>query len=440
MIETLATLVGLMRQDGAQRIYFKKLASNDNSKNQIYLGGDFSALNIIPHGSIKADDRTIAGSVRDRAKAPISFFWIDETGKYAAPNAQLILYPKYPEVRMSGFLKNCKKSPKEIMVSRSSGRLLFLGVTADGRVLGHAVSADSALARAISSVENLAPVGVFLELPDAAGTGTRIRLLSALKAVHEKHWIRSQKLDRDGLPRPYDSRNGGGYTLEAELGIKPNGYSDPDYLGWEIKQYSVLDFTRYRAKSAVTLLTPEPTGGIYQEEGFDAFMRRYSYADKSGRLNRQNFGGIYACNKPINLNTGLYLALTGYDRETSRINDIGGGVALLDREDRIAAFWEFTGIIEHWNRKHAKAAYVPSLTRSPPLQYRFGAKATLCLGTDLGLFLRAIAAGKVYLDPALKRVLNADGSIEIKKRNQFRISHNNLSEMYHSMEVVSLIE
>ncbi len=37
----------------------------------------------------------------------------------------------------------------------------------------------------------------------------------------------------DGSITPYLARNGGGYTLEAELGILPNSYSEPDLLGWE---------------------------------------------------------------------------------------------------------------------------------------------------------------------------------------------------------------
>jgi hypothetical protein len=48
MVDTLENLVGLMRDAKAGRIYAKKLAPNDNSKNQIYLGGDFSALEL-PH-------------------------------------------------------------------------------------------------------------------------------------------------------------------------------------------------------------------------------------------------------------------------------------------------------------------------------------------------------------------------------------------------------
>ncbi|MEO0062747.1 MAG: hypothetical protein RLZZ08_1307, partial [Pseudomonadota bacterium] len=34
------------------------------------------------------------------------------------------------------------------------------------------------------------------------------------------------------------------YTLEAELGITPNGIAEPDFQGWEVKQYGVRDFVR----------------------------------------------------------------------------------------------------------------------------------------------------------------------------------------------------
>src|SRR3546814_14536668 len=79
---------------------------------------------------------------------------------------------------------------------------------------------------------------------------------------------------------PYAARNGGGYTLEAELGITPNGYAEPDFMGWEIKQYGVRDFVSFRPKYPVTLMTPEPTGGVYRTEGVAAFMRRFGYTDQ----------------------------------------------------------------------------------------------------------------------------------------------------------------
>lgn len=438
MIETIAALRGIMRQDGAVRIYAKKLAPNDNSKNQVYLGGDFSVLNIIPHGAVQTDDAELAGSVRDRAKAALRFFWIDEEGLHPAPEAQLILYPRYPEVRMSGFLKGCRKAPSEVMRVRDEGRVLFLGITNDGRILCYAAAAGSPLALALLAETNLEPAGVFLELPDATGTSSRDRLIAMLTTVYHKNWINSQKMGRDGIPHPYNARNGGGYTLEAELGVSPNGYSEPDYLGWEIKQYGVGDFVRFTPQTPVTLLTPEPTHGIYQEQGFHEFMRRYGYADRSGIARRVNFGGVYACNRAAHAKTGLRLRLSGYDAAHGKITDLNGGIVLLDNKDEVAALWRFTGIIEHWNRKHAQAAYVPSLFRTPPPQYHYGPRVLLCEGTDLTLFLEAVAAGTIYLDPALKLLTSLDGSIEGKKRNQFRVRHASLKNIYHKIEYIDL--
>ena len=125
-----------MRHHGAHRIYAKKLSPNDNSKNQVYLGGGFAALNVIPHGEVYVDKTERAGSKQDRPKAAVTFFWVDESGLYLAPDANLILYPDYPEVRMSGFLRGCRAAPKHLMTVRDEGRLLFLGVTENREVLG----------------------------------------------------------------------------------------------------------------------------------------------------------------------------------------------------------------------------------------------------------------------------------------------------------------
>lgn len=437
MIDTLEKLTGMMRDAGAVRIYAKKLAPNDNSKNQVYLGGDFSVLNILPHGEVQTDDAEVAGAVRDRAKAPVRFFWIDENGQHEAPGTQLILYPKYPEVRMSGFLLGCRNAPSEVMRVRDEGRVLFVGVTRDGRVLGHAAAAGSPLARALHAMEGLEQVGVFLEIPEAPHEGSsRERLLARLTEVYRKHWIPSQKLGADGIARPYAARNGGGYTLEAELGITPNGYAEPDYLGWEVKQYGVGDFDRYRPRSPVTLMTPEPTGGLYRTEGIQPFMRRYAYADKSGRADRLNFGGVYACDRGYHADTGLQLRMTGY--EAGKITDMTGGIVLLDRQDNVAALWRYTGIIEHWNRKHTQAAYVPSLFREPPPEYRYGPKILLCEQTDLTLFLSAVASGVVYYDPGIKIEGLGGGNPRVKRRSQFRIRHDRLAQMYHQNEIVQL--
>jgi hypothetical protein len=440
MIETLSGLLALMKSHGAKRFYAKKLAPNDNSKNQVYLGGDFSALNIIPHGHVYTDGDELAGSKRDRAKAGISFSWVDENGRYDSPNAQLILYPKYPEVRMSGFLKGCRNGPSDVMTVRDEGRVLFLGITSDGQVLGYAAGPDHPLARAIHARADLHETGVFLEIPPEPEAGdTRAQLLAKLTEIYRKHWIPSQKLGPDGLPHPYKARNGGGYTLEAELGITPNGYSEPDYLGWEVKQYGVGDFEGFRPKSPVTLMTPEPTGGIYRTEGVASFLRRYGYADKSGKADRVNFGGVYACGKDFHADTGLRLELEGYNAETGKITDMNGGIALLSRQDEIAALWRFTGMMDHWNRKHAQAAYVPSLFRTPPPEYSYGPRVLLCEQTDFSLFLKAVSDGVVYYDPGIKMEQASSTSPAIKRRSQFRVKHNQLVQMYHGYETVELM-
>src|SRR3546814_6221329 len=73
-------------------------------------------------------------------------------------------------------------------------------------------------------------------------------------------------------------------------------------------------------------------------------------------------------------------------------------MALIDAANEIAASWTFKGMMAHWNRKHAQAAYVPSLFRTPPPEYKYGAHVLLFEQTDFLLFLKAFAAGRVSYD------------------------------------------
>jgi hypothetical protein len=426
-----------MQQHGASRIFAKKLAPNDNSKNQVYLGSDFSALNIIPHGEIYVDDQVRAGSKQDRPKAPVTFAWIDEQGKHRAPGTNLILYPDYPEVRLSGFLQGCRAAPSHLMNRRLDGRVMFFGVTHDGQVLGHVVADRDPVGREVKAGQ-FEELGVFLELPRSTGRSPRSILLAELRRIYEMGWIASQKLERDGTKRPYTARNGGGYTLEAELGITPNGYSEPDFMGWEVKQFGVRNFDRYAPKSPVTLMTPEPTGGLYKSGGLEAFLRRYGYADRAGRAGRTNFGGVYRCGGTHHDLTGLCMAIDGFDASGSgKIANLEAGISLLDRNGDVAAAWSFKALMEHWNRKHAQAAYVPSLCRATPLEYCYASQVQLSEGTDFMLFLKAFVAGRVYYDPAMKLVENED-RIDTKRRSQFRVQHPQLTQLYRQNETVDL--
>lgn len=419
-----------MANAGAIHLYVKRLAPNDTPKNQIYLAGDFSAFNIIPNLGLKIEKKIF--------KAAIDFAWLGEDGRLLqAPGAQIILYPQYPEVRLSGFLRGCPRAPSELMSCREPGRLLFLGVRPDGKVIAYAVHGSTATAKEFESKSGLPQIGVFYELGLAdVPADARSELLQALKRIHQKGWIHSKRLAADGTLLDCNAPHCGGMTLEAELGIKPNGRSDPDYLGWEIKSHRVSRWDKLSV-GVLTLITPEPDNGFYRTSGKEAFLRRFGYADKSGRDDRLNFGGRHKFCKQQPL-TKLTLVLDGYDASRNIITDPHGGISLVTETGEPAATWTFTGIIEHWRRKHAKAAYVPVMKAQTANRYMYGPRVRLGVGTDPLKFLAAVAAGRVFYDPGIK-IENASTKPRIKPRSQFRIRSAELGCLYDLFEDVTLL-
>ncbi|MBD2699833.1 MvaI/BcnI restriction endonuclease family protein [Spirosoma sp. BT702] len=430
----LERLKKVLVDSGCQKVYVKKLSANDNSKNQVYLGGSFDVLNIFPVSEIRAESP--GDWERERFKAACNFSWISDEGVlYDAPNAQFILYPKYPEVRFSGFLANCEKAPSDLMTVRETGRLLFLSVTDGGCILGFVTSPNSSLATEFSNVET-AQLGVF-QVFSLLATDSKYQLLQELKRIHLLNWINSKRLDRSGNPIPCDAPNCGGYTLEAELGITPNGYSEPDFLGWEIKQFSVSSFQKISSKT-ITLMTPEPTGGIYVSQGFDYFMRHYGYADKRGRADRINFGGIHivGARHPT---TKLYMDLIGFDNSSGKIRNADGRIALIDPNGNEAATWSFASMLRHWNKKHNQACYVPSqVAKGLIRQYRYGSSIILGVDTSFDLFLQQMALGNIYYDPGIKLVDASSNKPSSKRRSQFRTKSLYLNNLYRNNEIVDL--
>jgi len=239
---------------------------------------------------------------------------------------------------------------------------------------------------------------------------------------------------------PYNAQNGGGYTLEAQLGIAPNGFAEPDYLGWEVKQFGVSRFPAIGAKPT-TLMTPEPNGGFYKKQGATDFVRLYGYKDKSGKPDRLNFGGRHISGVPHKL-TELTLKLVGFDPEGSKITNAEGFIGLYDKSENIAASWSFAKLMDHWKRKHSQAVYVPC-TKQMNLQsgtpeYHFGKNIELGVGTDLELFLGCMHSGTVYYDPGIKLEHASSASPKLKRRNQFRVAHKKLQKLYKNFEFVDI--
>lgn len=431
----LQNLKKLFIDNGCQKLYVKKLSPNDNSKNQVYLGGSFEILNIFPLSEIKTEE---AGDWNmERFKASINFSWIGNDGNiYPAPNSQLILYPKYPEVRFSGFLKKCENPPSELMTQRLADRLLFLSISDKGKILGYVTSPTSELATEFNALQPDDEIGIFKVINLPRIVNNKARLLDELYRIHQLNWIISKRLDKNGNILPCTSSNCGGYTLEAELGITPNGYSEPDFLGWEVKQFGVSNFERINS-SVITLMTPEPTDGIYKTQGTEEFLIKYGYADRTGREDRINFGGIHKTGLR-HTSTNLEMQLIGFDVESGKIRNSNGRIALVDIDGNEAASWSFSSMLLHWNRKHNQACYVPSLSEKiNERKYKYGNKIILGTGTDFQLFLQQMAVGNIYYDPGIK-MENVSTRPKIKKRSQFRIKSKFLSELYIDNEIVTL--
>lgn len=423
----------LFKDQGSNRIFAKILAANDNSKNQVYLGGSFDILNIFPISEISADSS--GDWKRDRFKAQLDYYWITEDSNLSkAPNAQLILYPKYPEIRFSGFLARCKEAPSALMTNRLAGRILFLSSTKDGKVLGYVTHPDSELTREFLSLSLEDEHGVFRIINLSKKGNNRVGLLDELKRIHNLGWIESKRLDRDGNILPCRASNCGGYTLEAELGISPNGISEPDFLGWEIKQFGVSNFKSIYGK-VITLMTPEPNGGDYSELGVQEYLKIYGYPDKRGREDRINFGGVHKVGIR-HKSTELTLSLIGFDIESRKIRSSNGKIALLTDTGKEAASWSFASLLKHWNRKHNQACYIPSLLDiTETRKYKYANKAILGIGTDFTFFLEQMNEGNIYYDPGIK-MENASTKPKVKRRSQFRIKSGLLKYLYKSNEEV----
>jgi len=439
----LKQLFQLFQEKQVKRTFLKKLSPNDNSKNQPYFGGDLSVLNILPAGEIIAEESSSNKKSKSstRFKAPLNFIWIDNIGNtYPAPYSQLIFYPQYPEMRFSGFLKGAYWAPRELMDptkrGREEGRILILGITEKGIIYGYITDSKSYINDELNSYKLIETDSVLKEIEWTDNTkNSEEVLISELLRIHKTGWISGKRLQSDGSYAICDRNpNCGGYTMEAELGVSANGYAEPDFLGWEVKQYGVKNFAS-KASHILTLMTPEPDAGIYYKEGVLKFLEKFGYSDKNGKPDRQNFGGIYKYQKEVS-STGLRLELIGYDEEKNKIIDSLGGIALVSQKDEIAAMWGFSKLIDHWKRKHAKTVYIPSLRTNKPYQYHFGKDITLCNGTDFMIFLKAASKGAIYIDPAIKAEQYSTNSPKIKKRNQIRVSSKFFKDIYHSVKTI----
>jgi len=435
---TVQVLSSCMAQLGVTRLYAKELAPNDNTKNQIYLGQSFEVLQLIPFGDITSS----AIAPEKVLQAAVNLDWIDDNGvQTPATYTKFILYPQYPEVRLSGFVKGCSHAPSEWLSNekkgRTVGRVLFLGIRPNGKVLAYLGTPLSPLTSSFNIAKGAFPqAGV---MTDISALLLRIKaidedfeLIDRLKATHEKGWIEAKRLVKGGKVVECHGTNCGGFTLEAELGVEENGASEPDFLGWEIKQHKTTNYLKH-GTGPITLLTPEPDGGEYIG-GVEEFVEKYgSHTD---RENISYFQGIHHAGE-VHPDTQMRLVVAGFDKSSNKITDPNGYIGLLSSKDEIAASWSFRKILTHWCRKHNKAAYIPAEVNrdSDRTKYRFGKNVKLCRSTDPTLLLQGVTSGAVYYDPGIKLDRSTH---KTHRRSQFRVKFNQICGLYRKSEDIDV--
>ncbi len=444
---TLETALAMMQANGVTEVLYKVLPQNANSKNQVYLGSkDPSQFAKLPTGEMTAEISTSKRSGKQEAvfHAPLDFYWLTEEAKLAhAPHAKLIFYPQYPEARFSGFLLGCKRAPSFLWSKdkrgTEPGRILLLGVGDDTKIIGLTLPPEApATKQILAESEKHTSYEAFsvLPLPGQTPRDGFLTLMEALCQIHHLNWVRSRRLNKHGELVACESSNCNGNTLEALLGIRSNGLSKPDFMGWEVKARQVSNIDR-PGSSRVTLFTPEPNLGAYKDEGIEAFVINNGYKDRNNRPDRLNVGGVYLVNGAPHHQTKMRMVMDGYDALTQSITSPNAAVLLLDRNENVAAGWSFTKLLEHWKAKHAQAAYVPCMkSKEAPLRYRYGKDILLGVGAEFKLLLQAFHDGKVVYDPGIKLEGVSTGKPSWKKRSQFRVKSQDLAALYQTSRIV----
>ena len=430
-------------QQGCNEILIKPLALNqDNEKNQIYLGHSNELFSIIPgtvafRGASESTSKNASVVGRSIIENSITLLWLNEGKEPSlAPNARIIDYFQYPEMRLSGFLSGCKNPPDSLRRDHQDAygqRVLVLGISEE-KVFATVISQkeDSFVAHLLSQPEwpahplfrsmQLAPVEPAEEtqVSEYARTLVNAITIDPKKLLEELRKIGGYKhpstvLKSVGEPlMPFRGTQGAGWTLESILGIPRNSSGNPDKYGFELKTY---------LSTKITLMTPEPNFGVRYEKGLKTFLKEF------GWVGAKNDGSLRFNGKHSTVNvykkSGLKLELEHWNYESNSPDGKGSPNVLLINPltKEIAAGWTFEKLAEKWGRKHAGAMFVQANKfiqdeGTLPSHYSYGPDAYCGLGTSPLHLMKSIALGLVYLDPGDR--INAAG--EEKKRTQWRIT------------------
>jgi len=386
-------------------VFLKRLARNDNEKNQIYLGPSLDGL------AAALGARLGLGSASESAKKPrsaqgvaklvahLQWTWINDGPDAPAPAAKLIHYFQYPEVRFSGFLSGCPDPPdalRRIRVDNYGDRLLLFGSngsSVSGMVIAAPPGESLPDPPGVTS-SSLSDCLLELDLENPRDTNAMIRDLLGI-------WHPTIRLPKiDGPSIPFDGPQAAGYTLEALLGVPTNSIPGPDHFGSELKTF--------RFGGRTTLMTPVADRGEEKRLGVRNFLETHGHVGQDNHSLR--FTGTYRATQATK---GRMLVATG------RLGHIltARAVDLIDIQSRTnLAGWSVSHLGDSWLKKHDSAFYVQYERDRPRNRVRFLGYYR-CRHTSPERFLNAIDEGIVVYDPA--HTLKAG---QLKVRPQWRIS------------------
>ncbi len=438
-------LTKLLNEIGATLAVIKKLPKKANEKNQVRIASTMDLLHSLfsltfydrgQSSSIAKQhsdkDKNIVGAVFD------DFRWLTVDHRFIrAPKVKAILYPQYPEVRLSAFKTEENTMPRAISSQYSGSenmcsRVLVLAqMPGGGATAIMIVAPNKILSQQIDDLSSFNgsrknDVCKKLLIKDNSS-----KLASLLRNILGNTYDGCRN-NKHGTKIPFTGSQVCGYTLEQLLDIIPNSNRDGDIFGIELKAYS---------QKKVTLFTPEPDFGLYADN-YTQFMQKHGYPDVDGNL---RFTGIHKANKQ-HAKSKLKLKIIAkqyvhekkqwftvvYDPHTSSTLQMQSfDVVLIDDLGEIAAGWSYGRLNSCWGAKHNEAVYVPAVKQIQTdvdkrkqgyeFQVTFGPQVMWCKTTSADRLFRAIYNGTIFLDPAPK--LNLTDPSKNKRRSQWRVNN-----------------
>jgi hypothetical protein len=439
-IDSIAELEAILASVGADLALLKVLPKNANDKNQIYIAADFGVLYDLFDLTLaeRGESASVTkGKLQIGSRIPEAVFnnfsWLKRNGSLVpAKRLKAIIYPQYPEARLSGLQAVDNSMPASLSVdftkvNPNAKRLLVLARLPRGKCIGLVcIGYSSAFELELGMLPGFERARACRRLTISQDNSSKLasKLINVLGRP-----IRGCRLDSFGRTLPFSGTQVCGYTLEHELGIIPNSGSDGDLYGIELKTHTQIK---------VTLFTPEPDGGMYARD-FSAFMKKYGYVDSNGdlRLTGIHRVGIMCSKSALTLQVrefrddGSGRKAFPYDPTTpltAKLDNID--VALVDSDDEAAAIWSLERLMNCWGAKHNEVVYIAASKSENPDKVEFDAGfehivtfdtgVMWCRNTTAERLLKAISDGVIFLDPAPK--LHATDPSKNKRRAQWRVN------------------